>query len=176
MTVPPVSRITLPAMRTRTKARRQDRPRGTTHAARPFDLPEPVDLIPITVRTHNNLLLAFEKVCGIHLARWRLLFMIGRKGSCAQIDLSNETTIGPSVVTRIVKDLQRQKLIVREASADDNRRTMVALSDKGRALVRAIAVRRAEFLKETLRGLSRDEIATLESLMQRVRDNLAEMK
>lgn len=163
-------------MPTKTKPASRRRKNGRIAATRQFDLPEPVDLIPITVRTHNNLLLAFEKVCGIHLARWRLLFMIGRKGSCAQIDLSNETTIGPSVVTRIVKDLQRQKLIVRQASADDNRRTMVALSDKGRDLVRAIALRRAEFLKETLRGLSRDEVATLEGLMQRVHDNLAEMK
>jgi DNA-binding MarR family transcriptional regulator len=167
-------------MPTKTKAsireRKNARPAVPIRSSRQFDLPEPVDFIPITVRMHNNLLLAFEKVCGIHLARWRLLFVIGRKGRCAQIDLSNETTIGPSVVTRIVKDLHRQKLILREASADDNRRTIVALSDKGRDLVRAIASKRAEFLKETLRGLSRDEIATLEGLMQRVHDNLAEMK
>jgi DNA-binding MarR family transcriptional regulator len=159
-----------------TKAKTASRPEKPLRAARSLDLPEPADLIPVTVRMHNNLLLAFETVCGIHLARWRLLFVIGRKGQCAQIDLSNETTIGPSAVTRIVKDLERQKLIVREASAADSRRTLVALSDKGRALVRDIALKRAIFLKETLRGLSRDEIRALQGLMQRVHDNLADLK
>jgi DNA-binding MarR family transcriptional regulator len=161
-------------MPTRTKP--AGRPEKPSRPRRPLDLPEPADLIPITVRMHNNLLLAFETMCGIHLARWRLLFVIGRKGQCAQIDLSNETTIGPSAVTRIVKDLERQKLIVREASHADNRRTLVALTDKGRDLVRDIALKRAAFLKATQRGLSRDEVRTLQALMRRVHDNLADLK
>lgn len=141
-----------------------------------MSLPERSDFMPLVIRVHNNLIVGFEKMANIHLARWRLLFMIGRVGSCSQTYLTRETTIGPAAVTRILKDMERQGLVTRQSSTTDSRQVIVKLTEKGRATVRKTAKTRKEFLRVALDGLSPAEIAQLERLMKHVEQNLANLR
>lgn len=141
-----------------------------------MNLPERSDFIPLIVRTHNNLVVGFENTTGIHLARWRLLFMIGRVGACTQTDLTRETTIGPAAVTRILKDMERQELVTRSPSTTDSRQVIVQLTDKGRAVVKRTAKLRQDFLDAALKGLSASDTASLERILEHVEANLASMR
>lgn len=141
-----------------------------------MDLPEPSDLIPRLIRTHNDLRRAFEKQCGLHLARWRLLFCIGRLGQCSQRELAHSTTMEPAAVTRILTDLDRLRLIRRTASAGDARQLDVMLTPAGDALVRETAARRETFLAAALEGFSHAETKMLDDLLGRLQDNLATLR
>lgn len=141
-----------------------------------MDLPEPSDLIPRLVRSHNALLGAFEKQCGLHLARWRLLFCIGRLGQCSQRQLAHSTTMEPAAVTRILGDLDRQGLIRRTTAPHDARQLDVALTPAGLELVRETAARRETFLKRALKGFSEAEAEVLDDLLGRLQDNLSALR
>ena len=141
-----------------------------------MDLPEPSDLIPRLVRSHNALIGAFEKQCGLHLARWRLLFCIGRLGQCSQRELAHSTTMEPAAVTRILADLDRQGLIRRTTAPHDARQLDVALASAGRILVSKTARRRETFLRAALEGFSDTEAAMLDELLGRLQANLAKLR
>ena len=142
--------------------------------ARPaLDLPAPRDFIPRLIRAHNNLVSAFENICDIHIARWRLLYAVGRLGTCSQNELSRSTTIGPAAVTRMLVDMERQRLITRKQSPNDSRQIDVELTATGEELVRATAAKREQFLKVALEGFSDAEVALLERLLGDLERNLA---
>jgi len=141
-----------------------------------MDLPEPSDLIPRLVRSHNALIGAFEKQCGLHLARWRLLFCIGRLGQCSQRELAHSTTMEPAAVTRILADLDRQGLISRATAQHDARQLDVTLTPAGQALVRETAGRRETFLRAALEGFSDAEAEMLDELLGRLQTNLATLR
>jgi len=141
-----------------------------------MDLPEPSDLIPRLVRAHNALLGAFEKQCGLHLARWRLLFCIGRLGQCSQRELAHSTTMEPAAVTRILTDLDRLGLIRRTTSAQDARQLDVVLTPTGETLTRETAARRATFLSAALEGFTPDEAKMLDDLLGRLQANLLTLR
>lgn len=156
----------------------RDKTKSTTRASSRVinDLPEPRDFIPRMIRAHNNLVGAFEKTCDIHIARWRLLFNLARRGRASQNELSRSTTIAPAAVTRILVDMERQGLIGRTPSPDDSRQIDVELTAKGEELVRATIVKREHFLEAALAGFSDTEVALLERLLGALEQNLAEMR
>ena len=141
-----------------------------------MDLPEPSDLIPRMIRAHNALITSFEHRCGIHLARWRLLFRIGQLGTCSQRELAHSTTMEPAAVTRILADLDSQGLIRRTAAAHDARQLDVELTAAGSALVLETAARRERFLEAALAGFSQAEVATMEELLGRLQENLTALR
>ncbi|GLS98896.1 hypothetical protein GCM10007897_02740 [Sphingobium jiangsuense] len=142
----------------------------------PSDLPEPRDFIPRLIRAHNNLVNGFERLCGIHIARWRLLFNLARRGSSSQNELSRSTTIAPAAVTRILADMERQGLIRRTPSKEDSRRVIVELAPAGEQLVRETAVKREQFIQQALSGFSDAEVVLLERLLGALEDNLAAIR
>lgn len=141
-----------------------------------MDLPEPRDFIPRLIRAHNNLINAFEKICGIHMARWRLLFNLARRGSSSQNDLSRSTTMAPAAVTRILADMERQGLIMRKPSTHDSRQVIVELTATGEQLVQETAGKRDLFIKQAIQGLSEAEVILLERLLGVLEDNLAAVR
>lgn len=141
-----------------------------------MDLPEPSDLIPRLIRAHNALIGSFENQCGIHLARWRLLFRIGRIGICSQRELAHSTTMEPAAVTRILADLDSQGLIRRTTASHDARQLDVELTTAGIALVRETAAKRELFLEAALAGFSDAEVAAIEDLLGRLQDNLSALR
>ncbi|MCW0199426.1 MarR family winged helix-turn-helix transcriptional regulator [Sphingopyxis sp.] len=151
---------------------KQSGKKGEEKGLRSLDLPEPRDFIPRLIRAHNNLINAFEKLCGIHMARWRLLFNLARRGSSSQNDLSRSTTMAPAAVTRILADMERQQLIRRKPSAQDSRQMIVELTPAGEQLVMETAVKREQFLQQALAGFSDAEIILLERLLGDLETNL----
>lgn len=130
------------------------------------------DVIRNIILAHNAYLSAFERQCGINVARWRLLSVAQIVGTCSQSDLTARTTIGPAAVTRILKDFERDGLITRETSSEDARQTLVTLTEKGRRLVAKIAQQREKVLAATFDGFSVAEIEAITDLLGRMGANL----
>jgi len=130
------------------------------------------DVIRNIILTHNAYLLAFERQCGINVARWRLLSVAQIVGTCSQSDLTAHTTIGPAAVTRILKDFERDGLITRETSPEDARQTLVTLTEKGRRLVARVAQQREKVLAAAFDGFNAADIEAVTDLLGRMGANL----
>src|SRR5512138_3363043 len=71
--------------------------------------------------------------------QWRVMRVLTDRGATDATRLSDVALLhGPSV-TRILKDLERRKLVAREPDAHDGRRTLVALTAAGREITRDIS-------------------------------------
>ncbi|MEL7116467.1 MAG: MarR family transcriptional regulator [Pseudomonadota bacterium] len=71
-----------------------------------------------------------------------------------------------SQMTRIVQMLERKELLTRQTSEADARVTLVALSEKGRALVATHQAALAETLDDLLGHLSDQDVAVLTRLLK----------
>ena len=71
--------------------------------------------------------------------QWRVMRVLQDRGATDATCLSDVGLLhGPSV-TRILKDLEERRLVVREPDPNDGRRTLVALTPDGRELVKMIS-------------------------------------
>lgn len=72
---------------------------------------------------------------GITEQQWRVLRVLIDEGSMDLSTLAGNALLRPPSVTRILKELQTRELVTRELDPLDARRSIVAITDTGRALV-----------------------------------------
>ena len=80
--------------------------------------------------------------------QWRVLRVINDRGATDATGLAEVSLLRAPSVTRILKELEERKLIIREPDANDRRRTLVALSPEGREFVRATSRSMMHLLRE----------------------------
>ena len=80
--------------------------------------------------------------------QWRVLRVINDRGATDATGLAEISLLHAPSVTRILKDLEERKLIVRESDANDRRRTMLALSPDGREVVKGTSRNMMRVLRE----------------------------
>ena len=71
--------------------------------------------------------------------QWRVMRVINDRGATDATGLAEVGLLHAPSVTRILKELEHRKLIVREPDANDRRRTLVALSPEGLEVVKVIS-------------------------------------
>lgn len=71
--------------------------------------------------------------------QWRVMRVINDRGATNATGLAEVGLLHAPSVTRILKELEDRKLIMRAPDVNDRRRTMVALSLEGREVVKAIS-------------------------------------
>lgn len=101
--------------------------------------------------------------------QWRVLRVINDRGAADATGLAEVGLLHAPSVTRILKELEERKLIVRRPDANDRRRSLVALTPEGQEVVKDISrqvlrvmreyserfgVQRLERLADELRALS----------------------
>jgi DNA-binding MarR family transcriptional regulator len=117
---------------------------------------------------------AFEESTGVTAARWRLLFLIHRQRGCTQKALISEIRVDPGSITRQLKALEAEKLIVREDDPADNRLTRVSLSPLGDKLVQGILEKRKRFLETMLQGIPPEEVDACIHVLERISMNVGD--
>ncbi|MDT0682031.1 MarR family winged helix-turn-helix transcriptional regulator [Roseicyclus sp. F158] len=75
-----------------------------------------------------------ERVGGISVPEWRVLFMLADAGSMTQRELVNRTVIEQSQASRIMKTMEDAGLVVMERDKVDRRRWICSLTADGQAL------------------------------------------
>jgi homoprotocatechuate degradation regulator HpaR len=68
--------------------------------------------------------------------QWRVMRVINDRGATDATGLAEVSLLRAPSVTRILKELEERKLVIREQDANDRRRTLVALSPEGREFVK----------------------------------------
>lgn len=98
---------------------------------------------------------------GVNEQKWRVLRMLEEQGPLELTHLAHEACLLLSSLTRMVRPMEEEGLISRTTPVSDRRKVVVAITDKGRGLIRdhmahsnAIFARiEAEFGKERLETL-----------------------
>ncbi|MGH2974924.1 MAG: MarR family winged helix-turn-helix transcriptional regulator [Solirubrobacterales bacterium] len=108
------------------------------------------------------------------LSQGLVLARLDREGPQGTSDLATAERIRPQSMGQTVADLEAQGFIERHADASDRRRTLLELTDAGRAALFADRDRREGWLAEALESsLSNEERRTVEqavSLLDRIAD------
>src|SRR5579872_4740145 len=87
------------------------------------------------------------------LAEARVLYELAQYGSTTASDLTRELGIDAGYLSRILRRLQRDDLIAREASSTDRRRNVVSLTRHGRAAFAPLDARSCEEVAARLAAL-----------------------
>ena len=109
---------------------------------------------------------------GLSIDMWRVLAALSNNGGQRQVDLSGMTSIDVSTMSRLVSRLVREGLATRSRSRTSNREVVVALSPKGRVLVRRLIPIAQALEQKASAGLSAKELAEAKRLLARMYGNL----
>lgn len=80
--------------------------------------------------------------------QWRVMRVINDRGSTDATGLAEVGLLHAPSVTRILKDLEERKLVVREPDLHDRRRALVALTPEGREIVKAVSRQVVRLMRE----------------------------
>ncbi len=80
--------------------------------------------------------------------QWRVMRVINDRGATDATGLAEIGLLHAPSVTRILKDLEERKLVVRELDENDRRRSVVALTPEGREVVKVISRQVVQIMRE----------------------------
>lgn len=129
-------------------------------------------IISISNRLTASASQAYLKTFGVGIMEWRVLAMLAPTGGASANDVSHVSGVDKSAVSRASQSLVRRGLIAAADDPKDSRRTVLSLTEEGRALhdrvIRASAAREQLLLE----GFSDDDRAELFRLLGRLSANL----
>ena len=119
--------------------------------------------------TRFNLTATQEKVL------WVIFRLQEHKKNIFQKDIEKELGLSNPTVTGIVKRLEEKELIKRISSSEDARCKCLTLSDKGLGLINECMDFGVNYIEKKLtKNMTKDELHTLKTLLNRVLDNMDE--
>ncbi|HNP37047.1 MAG TPA: MarR family transcriptional regulator [Woeseiaceae bacterium] len=111
---------------------------------------------------------AYDKEFGLSIPEWRVIAILGRHPGMSAVEVAEQTFLDKVAVSRAVTKLIRSGRIDREFADADRRRSILNLSEKGRAVHDGVAELALTFERQLLEVLNADEIASLDGLMDRL--------
>lgn len=85
-----------------------------------------------------------------------------------QLELARVTELEPAALSRLLIDLEEQRLIARRRDPEDNRRVLVTATAAGQALVERTQPAVLAGIESVISRLSRQEQAELERLLEKL--------
>lgn len=110
---------------------------------------------------------------GAHPGQAAALWVLSRKQGISQRDLAERLHVTPPAVTGILQKMERAGLVERTTDAADQRMTRIAMTGEGKKLAHKLHGVFGGEITAMFAGLSEQEIAQLNRLMQAVNENMA---
>ncbi|WP_426514430.1 MarR family winged helix-turn-helix transcriptional regulator [Dactylosporangium sp. McL0621] len=109
---------------------------------------------------------------GLYPGQEALLLELDRTGPRIQAQLSDALGCEPPSVTLMTKKLEASGHISRRPAPTDRRATVVALTDRGRALAQRVKALWCDLAEETVAGLPADTVAALPAVLAALTANV----
>lgn len=117
----------------------------------------------VSLRTHDHL-----KKSALTVGQFGVLEALYHLGPMRQIDLARKLLRSPGNVTTVIDNLQRRRLIRRNACPGDRRCTTVTLTAAGQRLIGRLFPIHAAVIAADMRVLSPDELSVLHRLCKKL--------
>ncbi len=105
--------------------------------------------------------------------QFSVLSHLWQKDGLQQTELALCTNRNRANVTRILDILERENIVKRMDDANDRRVFRIYLTDKGKSLREATAKCAEQSIKDSLKGLTKDEIDTCIKVLLKIKSNVA---
>jgi DNA-binding MarR family transcriptional regulator len=109
---------------------------------------------------------------GMTLSKWRLLSSLKSRRMCSVGELAMCTVMQHPVVSRILTEMENEKLVKRQPSSTDQRLVQVKLTRKGEQSFQQAFEIAEKHRQRALQGLSPDQTETLLSLLRTIQGNI----
>ncbi|MGL6258655.1 MarR family winged helix-turn-helix transcriptional regulator [Vibrio sp. WXL103] len=106
----------------------------------------------------------------------RVMKILSRKKIATAIDIANFLDRDKAQVTRMLKPMIEQGLIVKQPNPEDKRSQRLVLTDKGQAMIEQIRQLDGGMLETMCQGLSEQEIEHFQAVSKRMTSNLNQRK
>lgn len=110
----------------------------------------------------------YDKRFGLSIPEWRVIAVLGRFPGLSAVEVAERTLMDKVAVSRAVSKLLKSGRIDRQFADADRRRSILNLTEAGRAVHDEIAPMALKFEEDLLHGLTEDEIRTLNVLTERL--------
>lgn len=108
----------------------------------------------------------------ITIEQWSILYHLWKEDCLSQQELCNRTFRDKPSITRLIDNLEKQKLVKRISSAEDKRINLVCLTDASKELQDTTLRIANETMDEALVNVTKEEIEMVKHVLQKVYDNL----
>lgn len=115
---------------------------------------------------------SFTRYIGISQTRRQLLLLLSQKGEISHAALQQQLSLDGAIITRLVKQFEAQGMVSRRLDPQDNRYTLVSLTDSGRSMVAGISAAHSGFQAQLLDGIASDDQEAAVRVLERLRANL----
>jgi DNA-binding MarR family transcriptional regulator len=108
----------------------------------------------------------------ITIEQWSVLYHLWKQDGMSQQELCNRTFRDKPSITRLLDNLEKQKLVKRMPSKDDRRINLVCLTESAKLLQDKTIELANQTMDEALIGVGKNEIEIVKQVFQKVYDNL----
>lgn len=128
----------------------------------------PYRLNLLATEVSQTLARVYGKQFGISIPEWRVLATLGQFGVMTARDVGAHSRMHKTTVSRAVAALEKRQLIHRRANRSDMREAFLTLSEAGQLVYRDIVPMAKTFSEKLCEGISENELALLEQLIDRL--------
>jgi MarR family transcriptional regulator, organic hydroperoxide resistance regulator len=129
-------------------------------------------LVRYTMRAFTQVLQGVAAEYDLTPTQFRVLRTLGDTAAITQVQLAHHAAMDRPYAASIVKQLHARGLIKRVRNAEDKRRIDLILTDRGKALLNAIARKLDRANRRAVAGIKPSDIAIFEQVIARIRANL----
>lgn len=117
----------------------------------------------------------FERCAGVSASRLQLLCKLYQVEEISQTLLQKEVGIDAAAVTRHLKQLEATGMVTRRTKPEDNRVTLVSLTDYGRARIVIFKQERSQFVAQLLQSFDETQRHQLADMLQVMNSHISSM-
>ncbi|MDN4077818.1 MarR family transcriptional regulator [Paenibacillus polymyxa] len=117
----------------------------------------------------------FERCAGVSASRLQLLCKLYQVEEISQTLLQKEVGIDAAAVTRHLKQLEATGMVTRRTKPEDNRVTLVSLTDYGRARIVIFKQERSRFVAQLLQSFDETQRQQLADMLQVMNSHISSM-
>ena len=107
----------------------------------------------------------------ITIEQWSVLYHLWKQDALSQQELCNRTFRDKPSITRLIDNLEKQKLVKRMPSKEDRRINLVCLTESAKLLQDKTIELANQTMDEALVGVHKNEIEIVKLVFQKVYDN-----
>ncbi|MNI15663.1 Transcriptional regulator SlyA [compost metagenome] len=123
----------------------------------------------------NQMSPKFERCTGISSSRYELLHHLFQVEEVNQSNLQKAVNIDSAAITRHLKQLESDGMVVRNKIPSDHRVTLVRLTEEGRKRIVGYKTEKATFVANMLQDFSKEELNRLADMLSRMQNNISEL-
>jgi len=135
----------------------------------------PYRLARLSSTVSTTIARAYDKEFGLSIPEWRVIAVLGRFPGLSAVEVAEQTFLDKVAVSRAVTKLIKNGRIDRQFADADRRRSILNLSEKGREVHDGVAKLALTFEDDLLEGLSTEEVAQFNEIMDRLLGKAGEL-